>query len=575
MRTLAAVAADAALPPLRGALQSGDPELAAPAARALGLRRDREAVPELARLLTADSPPIQLAAAEALARCADMRALPALWEALRGQPDRFLEHALVHAVHRTADGAALGAALQDPNPRVQKAALLLLDQPPRVPGLLGHQAVISRVAASDPELRQTALSILQRHPEWSEHAAGLLRGWLQKNQLTADERTSLPALLLAFQGSRPVQDLIAESLASTSVTPAERRVLVLETLARVSLAELPLNWAAALGDSLGGPEPAVRRQAVHTAAVLQMPKLDDSLIGLAARAGEPADLRSEALRAAILRRPRLSAPLFGLLLGRLDRGQGPLDRLSAAEVLGHSHLDDAQTARLIKAIRGDTLVSPAVLLPALQRSVTRETASAMLDYLAEALRQGWRPGEADLDKTLAATSSRCTRGSGSGPKSVARRRPAAAGAARAARPAADWGRSGADETSSTARRPTATCHRADSGGGQIGPDLTRIGAGRAGRDLLESILFPSSTIAQGFDNYAVVTKEGQVVNGVISRQTADTLILRDSSGAEIRLRRDAVDELARTAISLMPERLAEALTPGELRDLMAYLQSLK
>ena len=409
--TLSAVADDAALPPLRRALQSGDPELAVPAARALGLRRDREAVPELARLLSADSPPIQLAAAEALARCADIRALAALWEALRDQPDRFLEHALVYTVHRTADGAALTAALREPNPRVQKAALLLLDQPPRMPGLLAHQVVISRIAAADPELRQTALSILARHPEWSEQAVGLLRAWLRKNQLTADERTSLPALLLAFQGSSRVQDLIAESLASTSAIPPERRVLVLETLARVSLTELPPNWAAALRDCVGAPEPAVRRQAVHSAAVLQLPQLDDALIGLAARWDEPALLRLEALRAVILRRPRLSAPLFGLLLARLDRREGPLDRLSAAEILGRSHLDDAQLAQLLLTVRGDTLVSPAVLLPAMQRSVTRKTAKAMLDYLAEAA--GGREavlaaGRAEPDKTLAAGSPRGT-----------------------------------------------------------------------------------------------------------------------------------------------------------------------
>ena len=106
--------------------------------------------------------------------------------------------------------------------------------------------------------------------------------------------------------------------------------------------------------------------------------------------------------------------------------------------------------------------------------------------------------------------------------------------------------------------------------------MTSTGVVRGRAATSESIVVPgSSTIGQGFDNYAVVTKEGQVLSGVISRQTADTLLLRDSGGAEIRLRRDAVDELTRTSISLMPERLDSALSPGEFRDLMAYLQSLK
>ena len=80
----------------------------------------------------------------------------------------------------------------------------------------------------------------------------------------------------------------------------------------------------------------------------------------------------------------------------------------------------------------------------------------------------------------------------------------------------------------------STCHRVGREGGQIGPDLTTIGAIRAGRDILESIVFPSSTIAQEFEQYLVVTTEGRVISGLMARQTADTVVLRDSSGAETR-----------------------------------------
>src|SRR5262249_36855503 len=112
-------------------------------------------------------------------------------------------------------------------------------------------------------------------------------------------------------------------------------------------------------------------------------------------------------------------------------------------------------------------------------------------------------------------------------------------------------------------------------GGQIGPDLTRIGAIRAGRDLLESIVFPSSTIAQGFESYAVTTKDGRALTGVLTRQTGDTLLLRDSSGAELRLRKDQVEEMNRSPNSLMPEGLEKTMTRDEFRDLLAFLQRLK
>jgi putative heme-binding domain-containing protein len=121
----------------------------------------------------------------------------------------------------------------------------------------------------------------------------------------------------------------------------------------------------------------------------------------------------------------------------------------------------------------------------------------------------------------------------------------------------------------------STCHRVGSEGGHIGPDLTTIGAIRAGRDILESIVFPSSTIAQQFDQYSVITSDGRAISGIMAQQTDDTITLRDSSGADTRLRRDQIEEINRQPTSMMPEGLDRLLSPQEFRDLLAYLQSLR
>jgi putative heme-binding domain-containing protein len=121
----------------------------------------------------------------------------------------------------------------------------------------------------------------------------------------------------------------------------------------------------------------------------------------------------------------------------------------------------------------------------------------------------------------------------------------------------------------------ATCHRVGSEGGQIGPDLTRIDAVRAGRDILESIVFPSASVAQGYDSYVVTLTDGRAVTGVITRRTGDTLVLRDSSGAELRLRKGLVEAMNRSGTSLMPAGLDKAMTRDEFRDLLAFLHSLK
>jgi putative heme-binding domain-containing protein len=121
----------------------------------------------------------------------------------------------------------------------------------------------------------------------------------------------------------------------------------------------------------------------------------------------------------------------------------------------------------------------------------------------------------------------------------------------------------------------ATCHRVGSEGGQVGPDLTKVGSVRAGRDILESVVLPSSTFAQGYDSYVVQTNSGEVYAGIIPQPGADVIEVRDSAGKTTRLHKDQVKRVQRQPVSIMPEGLPAALTKEEFRDLLAYLQSLK
>ena len=58
-----------------------------------------------------------------------------------------------------------------------------------------------------------------------------------------------------------------------------------------------------------------------------------------------------------------------------------------------------------------------------------------------------------------------------------------------------------------------SCHRLP--GGNVGPDLTRIGSVRADRDLLEAIVFPSASFVRSFEPIAVATNDGKVFNGLL------------------------------------------------------------
>src|SRR5262249_51443354 len=117
----------------------------------------------------------------------------------------------------------------------------------------------------------------------------------------------------------------------------------------------------------------------------------------------------------------------------------------------------------------------------------------------------------------------------------------------------------------------AGCHRAAGKGGNVGPDLSQVGRFRTTRDLLESVVFPSSSIVPEFRAFVVATKDGRTTNGTIIRETADAIHLRTAQLAEVRIPRAAVEEMSPSPTSIMPEGLEKTLTRQELSDLLEFL----
>jgi putative membrane-bound dehydrogenase-like protein len=570
---LAGIDDKASLPPLRAALADTSDDIVIPAARALGLRRDDEAVDALEQLLLRPALPVRLAAAEALARC-DRARPQALLQALEAPDvDRFLEHALVHALFHQAETGTLERSLQSPHARVQQAALILLDQPPRPKDQLRHEQVIERLRSPDERLRDTAVRVLRNHPEWAKQSLGLLRGWFAQPQLSAEETRGLRDLVLAYQHAPDVQNLLAQAVGGAGAkSPTGRRQLALEMLAATSLPKPPAAWAQALETALTSPVPAERHQAVRTAAVLQLPQLDAVLARMSEQADLPAAMRLEALRALILRRQKLEAPAFQLVYDCLRDENEPLLRLAAAELIGRAQLTDDQVAQATAALAKDSLIAPSTVLPALLPAKSTANDQVVAEYLRGAVRKGWRPSEQQLKQLVlrlgddAGAIAKLVHTLADGQKQrLAELEPLLTDGDALKGRSVFFGKKVA----------CATCHRVAGDGGTVGPDLSKIGAVRSGRDLLESIVVPSSTIAQGYESYLVITDAGKTLHGLIARQTGDVVVVRDASGAELQLRKGQIQEMRRAAISLMPEGLDRALSRDEFRDLLAYLQRLK
>ncbi|HIC15750.1 MAG TPA: c-type cytochrome, partial [Gemmatimonadetes bacterium] len=118
------------------------------------------------------------------------------------------------------------------------------------------------------------------------------------------------------------------------------------------------------------------------------------------------------------------------------------------------------------------------------------------------------------------------------------------------------------------------CHVKGEQGAHFGPDLTKIGAIRTRRDLLEAIVYPSASIARYYEWVKVRTKEGET-SGLLLKDGVDNLILTPGPGVELPVPLEEIKEAKYSNISLMPQVFDGLLKPEELADLIAYLSQAK
>ncbi|QDT27928.1 Cytochrome c [Gimesia panareensis] len=120
------------------------------------------------------------------------------------------------------------------------------------------------------------------------------------------------------------------------------------------------------------------------------------------------------------------------------------------------------------------------------------------------------------------------------------------------------------------------CHTVHHQGGQVGPDLSVVARAMDRKKLAQSILHPSAEIAPQFTVWTFLMESGKVINGLIlGEANKDNLTVGTVDGKVLTIKRKEIEEQIPQKASLMPEKLSERLTKQELRDLIAYLQTLK
>jgi putative membrane-bound dehydrogenase-like protein len=119
------------------------------------------------------------------------------------------------------------------------------------------------------------------------------------------------------------------------------------------------------------------------------------------------------------------------------------------------------------------------------------------------------------------------------------------------------------------------CHTVNGRGGRIGPDLSRVGAALSREKLLDSILNPSKEVAPQFTTWNCVTTAGVVYTGMIVFENKGETTLGSADGKLVTIPTIDIETRTPQPVSVMPEKLEDRLTVTELRDLLAFLESLK
>src|SRR5262245_32670314 len=559
---------------VRHALTHNDETVRQAAIHAVSVWRDEAAVPSLVALLESPSAHNQRAAAEALGRIGDPTATAALLKALPGAAgDRALDHSLTYALIELGENTALRDAAMSDNSRIQRAALVALDQGG---AKLDPHIIINHLDDSDAALRDSARWIASRHPEWDTDLIAYLRSKLTSPMSATDEQQVID-LLAKLAKSSAIQQLLAETARGAVTSPVGAR-LALAAMTASGLKELPAMWLTALQDVLAGNS-SVATDALGTIRAIPPAKSNVEQLAVALLKVGDSPAAPETRLAALALVPggakNLTTSQFDLLLSSIDREQPSNLRGTAADVLSKAKLSAPQLSSLAAKLPKANPLELDRLLTAFAQSSDEVVGLKLLEALSapdlrgavtvEAIKQRlvkYSPAvQAEAQKLYAMINADYEQQSARLEETLH------------ALPAGDLRRGQAIFNST--RVSCRNCHTIGYVGGKIGPDLTRIGQIRQPRDLVESILFPSASFVRSYEPVMIRTGEGQIHSGNIKKDAPDEIILTVAADKEIRVARTDVDEILPGKVSVMPAGLDKQLSLQELADLVEFLRNCK
>lgn len=566
-------------------LTDKDAEVRAQAAKVLGDGKVAAALDGLVQGLKDAEPRVQFFSALALGKLGKAEAAPAVVAMLKANADKdaYLRHAGVMALTGMANAKALDRAAHDPSSSVRLAALLALrrlhkeaevaaflydtdsklvleaaraiyDTPlpgafPQLASLLQQPATL---AAMPPALQE---------PLWLRVLNAHLR--LGKK----DNAQALAAFAASQRGSEKLR-LEALELLEQWTRPSGRDRIV--GLWRPLEPRPESDVAEALRPALAGlvtATPAISGAAVKLAARYGIKDIGPELRKIATDTSKPAPVRVETLKAlAALKDEKIDDIVTTSLLDKEPRVRHQARAIRVRKMKPHE-----AAGELAAVLKDGAIVEKQGAFQLLADNTAAEGERILAEYLTQI---GQMPPEIHLDlleaarkrntpelkKLLAAQEAAATKGD-----KLAAFRPALFGGD------AEAGRKLFFEKNELS---CVRCHKLHGSGGEVGPDLSGIGAKQKRDYLLQAIVDPSKEIAKGFETVVLVLTNGQVKSGILKQEDAKEVRLVNAEGQTLIVPKEQIEERSRGP-SAMPADLIQKMTVRELRDLVEFLAQLR
>lgn len=579
--TLTRIDAPRARALVRSALRDADANVEIAARHSISVWKDAEAKRLIEQSLAVDPPHVKRAGVEALGRIGDQQSIDRLFELVKSAPDRVLEHSITYAVIEIGDVKQIYShAAPAGADSVRSLAYAAFDQliPPYE---LGPAYATAAMSHGGEKLKKTVSWIASHRPDWADAIASK---YLEEVDLARDPNRTKSEELIAASSRLLGSKVMREGLNERLVLKTPEAVLrtILEIVAASDDKALPNDLLASIAGIVGGVgESRVKNYAQPVTDALRGQKVADASLAVVqgallriARSSEVDERdRLKALLAVPGKVPAGAADLETFVIERLAPDASPPLRSLAADALVKMPLDRDRLLKLIGRLKDLGAIELARVLPAFVESHDEAVGLALVAALKtlparSALRsEAIRPIlEKYPDKVREAA------------KSLYELLDAdrAGERARLETLLSSLGKGeirAGQAVFNSAKANCKACHAIGYVGGKIGPDLTRIGATRTERDLLEAIVFPSASFVRSYEPTTIATNAGKVISGLVRKESADEVVVIVSADQEVRIDRKEIEEIKPGTVSVMPSGLDQQLSTRELADLVAFLKA--